>query len=494
MSDRQELSRMGVVGGIVAVLWSGGGTIAQPVLLFEALPELSGGASEVFGLGGTDDCQDNDVIYREILVAGRWWDDDGIFSNAVVWTKPIWEPFSVDVLPNPFGNTDSVAFTIKSRGIGNTTGHVQTLSAGHANDIDGEPQPVAWSFVTESPGVGNWIGEVLPLPPGGTGGSVSGSARCSGACETCRFALGGTILEDGLSRAVLWTRTQTVPTWTVELLPEFGPGLSSEANSAELDTNDPLDPDDDLLIIGGSVQTNVSPQVPCLWQEIPGGGFERVDLLMTPGASRGSVSAFRVVLGKGDPGPAYYSVGNNAAVAGLADLYRGVLYKRTNGVWGAPLELPPLPGIRDSRATDIVTTPEDTSVLIVVGYSYVELSPGSERATLWRVAPDNTVSVYDLNDTIPNLPMGATLNALVGTVTMALPLEFTFMVGNYTSDSPLAGPGSSSHAFILTNPPASIPTLSTLGAAAMGALLLVAAYSIMRRATKRDVSTSPTSV
>ncbi len=370
-------------------------SLAQPQFHFEALPELPGEASEVFEVADL-----KGLLSESFWIVGRALDGDGIWK-AVAWSKTPGQPWGIETLPNPFGITVSAA-----RRIVDVRPYMPMRAGGFAHSLDGIPQPVTWTRDEE----GLWAVEVPPLPPGYDSGAVLSVEGVSGVINhaVCSGWVGQS---DGPEpqQAALWKKDLESGLWAVQLLPDHGSGLSSEATCI---AHDNIFEDD--VHIGGAVGTDSNPMVPCVWDEQPGGDFERVELPMVPGAYLGQVSNCcderedcRWYLGKGS------CVGHNASIAGLADLYRGMLYRRNGGLWNDPLPLPPLPGMRDSRSNSITIRPGPNATWCL-GQSYFELSEGTERATLWEVALDDSITTYDLNDLTVNLPPGMTLASDAG--------------------------------------------------------------------------------
>jgi hypothetical protein len=130
----------------------------------------------------------------------------------------------------------------------------------------------------------------------------------------------------------------------------------------------------------------------------------------------------------------------------------------------------------------------------VVGESYVELSPGTERATLWEVESDDTITAYDLNDETFDLPPGITLStytpddmhgfwwtagARVGGTRVS---SAGASSGGADESARAAGPGGTPHAYVLTSEPVDTPAVSLFGIAGLAGLLVLVGALICRRA------------
>lgn len=410
-----------------------------PEFSYQALPELPGGASEAFGMGGVDDAQDIDIAFA----VGRSLDFDSVWK-AVAWSRTNGVSWDITTLPNPFGNTQGAVYTAAKVRQAVTNEMEEFSAGGSVNDALGRSRPVLW--VRDQAGV--WSVHSPPLPPGYDSGAFRDAVGVTDPPSRQMQFAGWVALGPNPHHAAYCEMENNGGGWTstFTLLPDTGPTFPSDALCT---THDNIFIDD--VHIGGAVGTPSSPAMPCIWQPLPGGGFERIDLSLTLGAYLGSIAAIDVH----DDGE-MYAAGHNASVAGLADLYRGVLYRKTGGVWGAPIALPPLPGMRDSRATSIAVIPDTTAGhrLFVGGLSYVELSTSSERATLWEVGPDNTIITYDVTQQTINIPPSLTLKSSLLRDRKSSVIPNTWAVAGHSEQDGLPG---IPHAYVATSQPPSDP-------------------------------------
>lgn len=372
-----------------------------PEFTYQALPELPGGAGKAFNINAPVAIDGGDGV-DTIVAVGQSRDLD-LIDKAVLWSRPNGVTWELTPLPNPFGNTESSAVALAKVRQAVTNELEEFSIGGYVRDFIARPRPIAWSY-----NQGAWIAELLPVPPPYDSGAIQAMNKAELIEQILKDRKAGWLRQASnlqSQRAAFWKKDQNA-IWTVDLLPNNGPAFPSRALCF---THDNVHEDD--VHIGGAVGSGTSPELPVVWHSMPIGGYERVDLAMTPGAYLGAVTDIAM---SSPPDSGVFAVGYNASVAGLADRYRGVLYRRSiDEVWNQPLALPPLPGMRDSRATSISVGGDATTgkKLFVGGLSYVELSPGSERATLWEIGPDDTIITYDLTEHTRNVPPAVTLKS-----------------------------------------------------------------------------------
>lgn len=217
--------------------------LGQPQFWFDALPELPGGASSCFQV--VDSTSPLFGFWRYSI--GQALDGDGI-NKAVVWTKPQGQPWQIEVLPNPFGNTESSGLSMsRAAAILDIPPY---CVGGLAHNANGFPQPLVWS----GDGVGPWTAEVPPLPPGFDSGAILASFLGHATHNHWHFS-GWVEQSEGPEphHAAAWTKDLQNGLWAVELLPDYGPGFASEANTA-IQVPDETTPIE--FISGGHVHRN----------------------------------------------------------------------------------------------------------------------------------------------------------------------------------------------------------------------------------------------
>lgn len=478
--------RLASTATLVVVLGPAAAIDAQPQLSFHALPELPGAASEVHSVALLAPTL---VRPNPTVAAGRALDGDGLWKAVAWWPEPgPSASWTIDPLPNPFGVTESEAAFFD---IAVDFTDIFCSVGGSVDDLEGDPQPVVWTGDCTA----GWTASVQPLPVPFDAGAILAMDKAQLVDLILKDRKAGWVQQSAgpePRHAVLWDVDEFgLP--TVELLPDTGPGFSSEARSIARDPVEESDPNDDLAVIGGSLQTAGSPEMPCVWEELALGGFARVDLPVNADAYTGGVNFVRLMEEEG----IYFSAaGYTATPAGLTDLYRGVLYRRTGGVWQAPVVLPPLPGFRDSRASTLIEgTSTSATGITVVGHSYSEATTDSAaRDTVWEILADDSVSTFDANDLASNTAPGLVLGP--APAPPGLPRLFkaaaerafdaVISVGAVFTDTSVPASSGTPHAYVVSSAPVAVPTTSAWGMLAL--LLALLSIGTLRIRSQRSAA------
>ncbi len=457
---------------------------AQLRYSYEALPEPVGTtASEPHGISTIDDGTPAPSRY---MIAGRVIDATGL-SRAVAWAQAAGGAWGVELLPVTNPSADSDAWAVDSF----FDVDYWSLAAGSTGDpaTPAGQQPAAWTC-TGNPCT--WVQETVVIASGYTGGAARrvvhsnpGSIFLTKACGFLTDASGGT-------KAVVWTRDAASLAWQPTLLPGLvDPDPGSTANSME--TGCCFDGTQIGWAIVGAAVNSGEQSVPVRWScdSSVDDCTMTASWSITPLPFLASATGGEAVALPADKTVDLVAIACNQDVGGGGTTARrGGAYTCDEGSddcslsssWNL-LELPPLPGYANSQAFGI----KEDGVNIIAGGSS-DNGAGTEVATDWivdrSVAPP-TVSVFDVNNLVVNLPSNVALKKK-GDFKDTIDIIIKTNKGLYARNAlaPYVG-----NAAVLTDVPASVPAIAPSGMIAMALLLLAVGVLLVNR---RSMDRTPT--
>ncbi len=419
---------------------------------FQALPELSGGASRANGLYDTYAGGLPVVIGEAREAQGNW--------RAVIW-EDTGAGFQASVLPAIDPTMDG-----KGNDVLVVSEQPVVCVVGASENGGGNLKPVAW----ERQGAQPWNMTVLPQLGGQEGEDFAVGIGSSGMDSI--VSVGWSTDPAGIQKAVAWM-SDDLGGWTIVALPEL-PGPQGRAGRAY----DVTIVDDEWAGVVGGSEDQMGRTRPVLWQELPGGGFVLIELPLLEG-DEGEAVAVSDCTQSGSCGfrPAG---GTQPVIVGWSNDTSGnrhsVRWESADGQWIVE-DLATLQGLVSSQANGIHDAPLELQQTIV-GVS--DNGAGLNVATIWMTSGGPAIAV-DLNDLV-SLPQTVALRDATGIVVGSHDPGLVQIAGWFTARGGAAPVGTrDSHAFLLTSVSPAIPTISQWGAAIMVLLVLASGTIVFGR-------------